>query len=162
LLCNNAQLVAGQLLGQPTEGALLVAALKTGAVEWLVKGSVEVLMEDCAQYHQGSSSLPLSPNTKAAIISTAQQHARHGLRVVCLARGSSLQSLVYQGLVGIQDPPREAVSHALDVLYSTGVNVKMVTGDAMETACAVARAVGMHVSPGGVFSGNHLDSVDDN
>ncbi|KAF2358893.1 P-type ATPase [Trinorchestia longiramus] len=194
LLCNNAQLVAGQLLGQPTEGALLVAALKfglfgaadkymrleelpfssetkkmavkiqnseTGVVEWLAKGGVEVMMADCSHYQQGSSSLPLSPNAKATILNSAKEQARHGLRVVCLARGSSLQSLVYQGLVGLQDPPREGVSAALDTLYSTGVNVKMVTGDAMETACAVAKAIGMQVSPGGVFSGNHLDSVDD-
>ena len=37
MLCNNAQVVAGQLLGQPTEGALLVAALKVGAGDFVAK-----------------------------------------------------------------------------------------------------------------------------
>lgn len=65
--------------------------------------------------------------------------------VVCLARGAQAKALVYLGLVGLQDPPRDDVQGALQVLASTGVNVKMVTGDAMETACAVARAVGLQV-----------------
>ena len=37
LVCNNAQIVAGQLLGQPTEGALLVAALKVSFLHRIQK-----------------------------------------------------------------------------------------------------------------------------
>uniref|UniRef100_A0A6A7G0R4 Calcium-transporting ATPase n=2 Tax=Hirondellea gigas TaxID=1518452 RepID=A0A6A7G0R4_9CRUS len=194
MVCNNAQVVGGQLMGQPTEGALLVAAWKhgiynshekfirldeipfssetkmmavkvenkqSGIIEWLVKGGVEVVLADCSHYQYGSSPLPLTQQAKSNILSSAQEKGRQGLRVVCLARGSTPKSLVYIGLVGIQDPPREEVHAALDLLYHMGVNVKMVTGDAMETACAVAKAVGMQLVPGGVFSGNHLDSVDD-
>ena len=47
--------------------------------------------------------------------------------------------------MGLQDPPREGVAEAIRTLSRTGVKVKMVTGDAMETAVAVAQAVGIKV-----------------
>lgn len=52
------------------------------------------------------------------------------------------------GLVGIMDPPREGARPSVTTLQSTGVRVKMVTGDAQETACAIAQAVGLQVRGG--------------
>lgn len=57
--------------------------------------------------------------------------------VIGLARGSSLQDLVYVGLVGICDPPRPHVRESIATLMNSGVKVKMVTGDAKETAVAI-------------------------
>lgn len=54
-----------------------------------------------------------------------------------LARGSSLQDLIYVGLVGICDPPRPQVRESITALINSGVKVKMVTGDAKETASAI-------------------------
>ena len=65
--------------------------------------------------------------------------------VVAIARGPSLQELAYMGIFGIMDPPREAALRSVTTLQNTGVNVKMVTGDAQETACAIAKAVGLQV-----------------
>lgn len=57
--------------------------------------------------------------------------------VIGLARGSSLQDLIYVGLVGICDPPRPYVRESISILMNSGVKVKMVTGDAKETAAAI-------------------------
>lgn len=57
--------------------------------------------------------------------------------VVGMARGSSLQDLVYMGLVGICDPPRPFVRDSIHTLLNCGVKVKLVTGDAQETATAI-------------------------
>lgn len=54
-----------------------------------------------------------------------------------MASGSSLQQLTYLGLVGVCDPPRPSVRPALANLRQSGVAVKMVTGDAQETAVAI-------------------------
>lgn len=59
--------------------------------------------------------------------------------MIGLARGSSLQDLVYVGMVGICDPPRPHVREAITTLMNSGVTVKMVTGDAKETACAIGK-----------------------
>jgi len=57
--------------------------------------------------------------------------------VIGLARGSSLQDLIYVGFVGICDPPRPYVRESISILINSGVKVKMVTGDAKETAAAI-------------------------
>jgi len=57
--------------------------------------------------------------------------------VIALAKGDSLQDLVYLGLVGICDPPKPFVRESIEQLYNCGVKVKLVTGDAQETAVAI-------------------------
>lgn len=56
-----------------------------------------------------------------------------------MARGSSLQDLVFMGVVGICDPPRPHVREAITSLINGGVKVKLVTGDAQETATAIGK-----------------------
>lgn len=56
-----------------------------------------------------------------------------------MARGTSLQDLVFMGVVGICDPPRPHVREAITTLINGGVKVKLVTGDAQETATAIGR-----------------------
>lgn len=193
-VCNNAQIIGGQLLGQPTEGAILAAAIKhgvynardkyqrleeipfksetktmsvkvknkkTGEVEWIVKGAIEAVLRSCTHYHQNMALLPLSQEKQHKILTASLERGRQGLRVIGIARGSSLLELSYMGMLGIMDPPREGARSSVTTLQSTGVRVKMVTGDAQETACAIAQAVGLHVRPGTVFSGEQLDNMDD-
>lgn len=57
--------------------------------------------------------------------------------MIGLARGTSLQDLVYVGFVGICDPPRPFVRESITTLVNSGVTVQMVTGDAKETAVAI-------------------------
>ena len=57
--------------------------------------------------------------------------------MIGFAFGPSPNALVFAGLVGMMDPPREGVKEAIQVLRGSGVSVKMVTGDAQETAVAI-------------------------
>ena len=57
--------------------------------------------------------------------------------VLGLAFGSSMTELVFVGMVGIIDPLREGVRESVEILLSSGVGLKMVTGDAEETALAI-------------------------
>lgn len=59
--------------------------------------------------------------------------------MLALAYGSSESALVFVGMVGIIDPPREGIREAIMTLLSTGAHLKMVTGDAEETAIAIGR-----------------------
>ena len=54
-----------------------------------------------------------------------------------LAYGDSLDNLVFVGMVGIIDPPREGVREAVETLLSARISLKMVTGDSEETAVAI-------------------------
>jgi len=48
-----------------------------------------------------------------------------------------LDDLTFVGMVGILDPPRPGVRDAIRTLQGSGVNVKMLTGDAEDTACTI-------------------------
>lgn len=57
--------------------------------------------------------------------------------VLALASGPELGKLTFLGLIGIIDPPRAGVKEAVQVLSESGLSVKMITGDALETALAI-------------------------
>ena len=57
--------------------------------------------------------------------------------VLALAYGHHRSELVFAGLVGIIDPPRDGVRQAIRTLLSSGAHLKMVTGDSEDTAVAV-------------------------
>lgn len=60
--------------------------------------------------------------------------------VLAFASGSEMGNLSFLGLVGIIDPPRSGVKEAVGTLISSGVAIKMITGDSQETAVSIGEA----------------------
>lgn len=180
-VCNNAIIQNDQLLGQPTEGALLAAAMKNGmyatadnyiriqeypfsseqkmmAVKcvhkynnnkeeiYFAKGALEYLLPQCTKYVYGSQVVPLTKQNEAEFLAEAYEIGRKGLRVLALAKGKSLQDLIYLGIVGITDPPRPLVRESIEILMQSGVRVKMVTGDSQETALAIGKCIHTNIN----------------
>jgi magnesium-transporting ATPase (P-type) len=56
-----------------------------------------------------------------------------------MACGQDMNSLFYAGLVAILDPPRPGCAQSIETVQLASVSVKMVTGDAMETATSIGR-----------------------
>ena len=61
------------------------------------------------------------------------------LAVIALAMGSDKQQLSFLGIMGLLDPPRPGVREAVHTLLESGVEVKMLTGDARETALTIGK-----------------------
>ena len=117
-----------------------------------VKGSVESILGRC------SSSLDKQGNLTA--VEAAEIHhqvdemAHQGLRVLALAKKpvpdsqnsvdhSDLESdLIFLGLQGMIDPPRAEAIAAVQACQTAGIQVKMITGDHIATAKAIARRMG--------------------
>ncbi len=55
--------------------------------------------------------------------------------------------LIFAGLIGLVDPPREAVPEAVQRCHAAGIRVIMITGDHPETASALAREIGLAQNP---------------
>ncbi|KAG2377563.1 hypothetical protein C9374_009079 [Naegleria lovaniensis] len=53
------------------------------------------------------------------------------------------KDLIFVGLVGIQDPPRQGVKESISICHQAGITVRMITGDHKATAVAIAKQVGM-------------------
>ncbi|XP_013393466.1 calcium-transporting ATPase type 2C member 1 isoform X2 [Lingula anatina] len=193
-LCNNAEIENNTLLGQPTEGALLAAAMKMNLYnlrdgydrlqEWpftsdtkkmvvkcvpkqgprqemyFVKGALERLLQQCKTYYSRGAPLPLTGAQQHAYTLEASRMGVAGLRVLAMAYGPSMDNLMFVGMVGMIDPPRPGVRESVEVLVSSGVAIKMVTGDAEETAAAIGSRLGLYSLGGHTLSGEQLDQMD--
>ncbi|MEZ5186714.1 MAG: HAD-IC family P-type ATPase [Candidatus Nanopelagicales bacterium] len=102
----------------------------------------------------------------------AEEAAREGQRVLAVARAEVPSSttdlraedlppnLHMLGLVGMLDPPRAEAVEAIGDCHRAGISVKMITGDHLSTAEAVARSLDLRVGEGGI-EGTDLNAMDD-
>ncbi|KOC61582.1 Calcium-transporting ATPase type 2C member 1 [Habropoda laboriosa] len=124
---------------------------------YFVKGALEKILPLCTKYSVNGQVYSLNQKKDEEFLTEAYEIGQQGLRVVGLARGTSLQDLMYVGLVGICDPPRPHVRESITTLINSGVKVKMVTGDAKETATAIASMIGLDVLHSRIISGDEID-----
>jgi len=179
LLCNDAELLppederaSWQVLGDPTEGALLVLAAKAGldlaaeraAAPRLAELPFDSEVQMMATAHGGAAGgvwikgapeavLALcAPAQQAAALAAAATMAGQALRVLAFARAEgpalpdwdSLRGRAeLLGLVGQIDPPRDEARTAVAECQRAGIRVIMVTGDHKLTGLAIARQLGI-------------------
>ena len=73
---------------------------------------------------------------------------------------SNETELIFAGLIGLIDPPREGVAEAIRTCHVAGIRVIMVTGDHPHTASALAREIGLAQNPVAV-TGDRLRTMSD-
>uniref|UniRef100_A0A673JNJ0 Calcium-transporting ATPase n=1 Tax=Sinocyclocheilus rhinocerous TaxID=307959 RepID=A0A673JNJ0_9TELE len=173
-VCNDAVIRSNTLMGRPTEGALIALAMKMGLEglqqefvrleeipfsseqKWMavrdkpgiffVKGAYEQIIRFCTTYNSRGDALPLTHQQRELYQQQKSYMGTAGLRVLAFASGSEMGALSFLGLVGIIDPPRAGVKEAVATLISSGVAVKMITGDSKETAVSIGMTFN-HVIP---------------
>ncbi len=138
------------------------------------KGAPRELLERCATIRCGSRTMPLDDDLRARVLEWNDELSRDGMRVLGVASRElpdgfisgpateAEQHLTWLGLVGMLDPPREAVAAAVGTCHRAGIRIVMITGDYGLTAESIARRVGI-VPPGGtvrIINGDELDTMD--
>ncbi|PAA57663.1 hypothetical protein BOX15_Mlig019487g1 [Macrostomum lignano] len=127
---------------------------------FFVKGAPDRLVRACTSYWNERGQLEsMTSGQETRINDWAAQLGVGGLRVLGLACGPDQQNLTFCGLVGLLDPPRPGVKDSIRFLQQSGVLVTMITGDAMETACTIARQLGISGGTGQPISGEQLDQM---
>ena len=139
---------------------------KVGAVERLLDRCVDALDD------QGG----LGPLDRAAVHRAVEQMAQRGLRVLAFARrrmevdharlehSHVAAGLTFLGLQGMMDPPRPEAIAAVHRCQQAGIAVKMITGDHLATARAIARQIGLaggDSDPPAALSGRDLEKISD-
>jgi len=123
-----------------------------------VKGAVEALLERCIQMldAQGQAIALDASQIKQEVEAMAGQ----GLRVLAFAQKVALEhqhaidhediaaDLIFLGLQGMIDPPRPEAIAAVQACQSAGIQVKMITGDHIVTAKAIAQRMGIQTTVG--------------
>lgn len=128
--------------------------------EYYLKGAPEKVLQQCISYCRHGSVVPLGAKDLETFNDAVAAMSSKGLRVIALAMGTDLQQLSFLGIMGLLDPPRPGVREAVHTLLESGVEVKMLTGDARETALTIAEILGIHVKGRLTLSGEELEAMD--
>ncbi|TAN71390.1 MAG: cation-transporting P-type ATPase, partial [Gallionella sp.] len=133
------------------------------------KGAPESVLPLCGAMLLQGRHQPLDEASRASLLSAHERMTEQGLRVIALAyrnlpnHTTATQretELVFAGLIGLVDPPREAVPEAIRTCRAAGIRVIMITGDHPHTASALAREIGLAQNPVAV-TGDKLRQMSD-
>ncbi|CAH3177835.1 unnamed protein product [Porites evermanni] len=125
-----------------------------------IKGAPEKVFQQCTSYYKQGSIVPLVAKDWEMFSDAVAAMSSKGLRVIALAMGQELHQLSFLGIVGLMDPPRPGVREAVHTLLNSGVQVKMLTGDARETAVTIAEILGLVTNGRQALSGEELEAMD--
>ncbi|MBV9122430.1 MAG: cation-translocating P-type ATPase, partial [Planctomycetes bacterium] len=132
----------------------------------LVKGAPDWLLTQCTHYLASDGSVrEWTPEVRAAAQERLQEGAARAMRTLAFAfarltpetpadwdglharREEIERNLVFAGLVSIRDPLRPDVREAIHECRRAGMEVKMITGDSLETARAIATEIDLLDQP---------------
>lgn len=192
--------------GDPTEGALLVAAAKAGITSEILnnqyerydeipfdsdrkcmsvlcrnlkgeryiftKGAPDVIIKKCNKIYTRTGIVNLTNTMKEQILKMNDNMAGEALRVLGMAfkkldetddkLPQKMESdLIFVGLQGMIDPPREEVLEAVRKCKMAGIKPVMITGDHKLTACAIAKELQIFNEGDKVLTGNDLEKMDE-
>ncbi|ORX92128.1 PMCA-type calcium-translocating P-type ATPase [Basidiobolus meristosporus CBS 931.73] len=133
-----------------------------------VKGASEIVLDSCTHYVSDDDNVKeLDDVAKKNFEKTISDFANNALRTICIAyrdvsqsdvdgfddSDAPLEKLTCIGIVGIQDPLREGVIDSIAACKRAGVYVRMVTGDNVQTAKAIATKAGIYTKGGIAITG---------
>jgi Ca2+-transporting ATPase len=153
-----------------------VVKLQNGHYRLVVKGASEILLgfASTSANFDTLETEPLSDQHRQVLNDAIDDYATRSLRTIglvyrdfeqwppanaALTEGGSvdfaslLRDLTFFGLVGIQDPVRPGVPEAVRKAQKAGVTVRMVTGDNMQTARAIATECLIYTEGGLIMEG---------
>jgi Ca2+-transporting ATPase len=206
-LCTNAQYDGKSVMGDTTEGALIVASGKAGITKdplekeyprvkevpftserkrmttvhrtpegpliAYAKGAPEIILDRSTRILKEGGPAKLDSEDRVSILDRNESMARDALRVLGIAYKELAEEdskdiddetieegLVFVGLVGMIDPPRDEAKEANKKCQKAGIKTVMITGDHKLTAVAIAKEIGMLQSDV-VLTGAELDELGD-
>lgn len=139
---------------------ITVTIKKNGKYYLLTKGAFEAIV-------------PLCSDIKEKDISKVYDNMMaKGLRVIAFAYKEITEKeaeeiekvekgLIFVGLAGLYDPPREGVSNAIRLCKTAGIKIIMITGDAGKTALAIAKDIKLVEENPILMSGSEVEKISD-
>jgi len=209
ILCSDAVLEEKDgkwfIKGDPTEGALVVAAakvnmqqaeiwrenprieeipfsserkrmatihqMKDGKKAAFMKGAPEVILERCFYILEDGGMKKLEDQARDHILKVNKEMAQSALRILGIAykqlpegiisyeEEEIEKEMIFLGLVGMMDPPREEAIAAVKVCRDIHIRTIMITGDHELTAVSVAKEIGIYNKGDLVLTGEELEQM---
>lgn len=130
------------------------------------KGALDFLLPKCTKILIDGKEEQLSQTNKTQILKAVTLLGEKAERVLAVAtktvppseiQTTKEEDLVFVGLVGIIDPPREEAKTAIKQCFKAGLKPIMITGDHPDTALAIAKELHIAKSKKQVITGAELD-----
>jgi Ca2+-transporting ATPase len=151
-----------------TKRMTTVHSTATGNSTVYSKGALEVVLDSCSRIYSDGQVKEMNKEFREKTLSVSREMADNALRILGIAykdingaeKGNLEEDMVFIGMVGMVDPPREEVKQAIALCDQAGIRSVMITGDHKLTAVAIARELGL-LKNGTALSGEELDKVSD-
>ncbi len=132
-----------------SEKKLMSTVHKFGKKELVyAKGAPEILLEKCSKIYINGVVKKLNQNEKQKVLEHNSYFGEQGFRVLALSykvrdKKDDEENLIFLGLVGLIDPPKEELAFLIEKCKVAGIGVKLITNDSKETATSVAKSLGI-------------------
>lgn len=152
---------------------LMTTIHSNGEGKYLVytKGGVDELLKRCNSYIVDGNIKQDLNEYKEIIDTRNEEMAKEALRVLAMAykeidhmpTKEEMQNiekdLIYVGMVGMIDPPREEAKLAVEKCKNAGIKTVMITGDHKVTAIAIAKKLGILENDDEAITGSELEKM---
>ena len=137
----------------------------------ITKGAPDVLIKRCSKYYSENQISSIGTSIIKNIENQNEKMAQNALRVIAVAykdvdilpnkiESSYIENdLIFTGLIGMIDPPREGVKEAIATCRKAGIKTVMITGDHITTANAIASELGILRKNDLSITGSELDRI---
>lgn len=134
------------------------------------KGAIDNLLNICDKIYIQDEIVPITDEIKSSILNASNLMSDDALRVLGAAfkplsdnieQHEIEKNLIFIGLVGMIDPPREEVKDSIRTSKESGIKTVMITGDHKNTAFAIAKELNIANNIDEVMSGSELDKISD-
>lgn len=135
-----------------------------------VKGAIECLLPKITEIEVEGIRRPITDKDQEKIEKQVDEMSEKALRVLGVAYKPSLKEmdkatyekdLVFLGLTGMIDPPREEVKPSIEECHDAGIRVVMITGDHQKTALAIAKELHIAEHEDQTMTGVELNELSD-
>ena len=143
--------------------------------ELAMKGAPDNVLGISKYIYSGGKSVSMTEEHRKTITAVYEEFSKQALRVLAIAyrpldpNGKDYvmeeveKDVIFLGLVGMIDPPREGVKEAIGECHDSGIRTFIMTGDHAITAQAIGMEIGLSDSerPSPVFTGKELKGMSD-
>jgi Ca2+-transporting ATPase len=138
-----------------------------------MKGAPDIVLGLCSHVLEDGVVRPLTHERRENILEENESLAANALRVLGVAfrplekvpddlsPEACERDFAFVGLLGMIDPARPEVAHAIRTARHAGIDTVMITGDYLNTAVAIAKEIGLLQDSDRALTGAELDQLDD-
>ena len=138
----------------------------------ITKGAPEVLIKKCNKINKNNKIEEFDLKSKQLVLNSNKEMGKKALRVIAVGyldleympniNEEIEKNLIFVGLIGMIDPPREGVKEAVRICKNAGIKTVMITGDHIETASSIAKDLGILKLKDLAVTGEELDKISEN